>query len=750
MNIIEPKKLKKDISERLGITIQELSTYISQNINNEKELYAFISEVMPEIVGEGEIEEETDIIKKCFFGEVSYKWYTESEIQEIKSEVLERGESDSLLKSSSILPFLKPEELTNENIKKVFSQEIKEEGISSKGIEIIKRNVTKSRLLAETLDIKMLDGEILDVIGEENIDRIINYPETQDKILEALKGQKQREVFKIAFKEIKGTSQYLQPEIEKLCIKMQQIQQENPEFFVAASELIDNQQGTTEYVQSELLYLLSNPEEAMKLQTTEEIINYEENTNKQLEEQINTTTSIEDLKQLITQRMFRMTSEQASELVRKYGENIKELYDIEKDDITKEYIQDIIDLKEMQTLEDEKDIRNLYEKIKGKEKGSVFKKNIWLERRVKDAYCREIAADLQDQQGQKEEIIEANEAEGYNIKKISGEYRKMITVIDAFGDSTVSKDFGKEKWENPEYNYNHGRCYSLFSNTNPGVHKSGYGPNAVIAVVKKVTPDSITAASNTDIGSSSSNNITNIINGKDKFLLGRNYPDTIRTGYSEFVIESDIDGENIEIESFLCLDQVNEETIKAAKSMSARYNRVINIEVVDTNELARQHSEAIEESFRTFMEGGSSEQVIEGIKQFLNDTSAFEHTPKASEWVEEGTGMFNYTVLNEYLKTAMSRLAANPKDMQEVRSYIQKEKETSSLITGVIEKKILDEIEEKGKTNSKIEEIERLGLDDVRMGEIEATYDIIKETLQERALGKSHDIEAKEEDSRGE
>lgn len=479
MNIIEPKKLKKDISERLGITIPELGTYISQNISNEEELYAFISEVMPEVAEDGKIEEKTDIIKKCFFGEVSYKWYTESGIQEIKSEILETGESTKLLKGSSILPFLTPEELTNENIKKIFSQETKECQISPKGIEIIKRNSTQNRLLAETLNIEMLSEEILDAIGEENIGRIIKYPETQDKILAALKGEKQREVFKKAFGEIKGTSSYLQPEIEKLSIKMQQIQQENPEFFTVASELINNQQGTTEYTQSELLYLLSNPEEAIQLQTADEIAKYEENTNKRLEEQINGATSIEDLRQLITQRMYRMTREQASELIRKYGENIQELYGIEQDDENKKYIQELINLKELQALEDEKDIRNLYEKIRQQDKDSVFKKNIWLERKVKDSYSKDIVNDLQNQQEQKEEIIEENEAEGYNIKKISGEYRKMITVIDAFGDRTVTEDFGREKWENPEYNYNHGRCYSLFSNTNPGVHKSGYGEKAI-------------------------------------------------------------------------------------------------------------------------------------------------------------------------------------------------------------------------------------------------------------------------------
>ncbi len=749
MNIIEPKKLKKDISERLGITIPELGTYISQNISNEEELYAFISEVMPEVAEDGKIEEKTDIIKKCFFGEVSYKWYTESEIQEIKSEILETGESTKLLKGSSILPFLKPEELTNENIKKIFSQETKECQISQKGIEIIKRNATQNRLLAETLNIEMLNEEILDAIGEENIGRIIKYPETQDKILEALKGEKQREVFKKAFGEIKETSSYLQPEIEKLCIKMQQIQQENPEFFTAASELINNQQGATEYTQSELLYLLSNPEEAIQLQTANEIADYEENTNKRLEEQINGATSIENLKQLITQRMYRMTSEQASELIRKYGENIQELYGIEQDDENKKYIQELINLKELQALEDEKDIRNLYEKIRQPNKDSVFKKNIWLERKIKDSYSKDIVNDLQNQQEQKEEIIEENEAEGYNIKKISGEYRKMITVIDAFGDRTVAEDFGREKWANPEYNYNHGRCYSLFSNTNPGVHKSGYGEKAIIAVVKKVTPDSITAASNTDIGSSSSNNITNIIKGKDRFLLGRNYPERIRSGYSEFVIESEINGENIEIESFLCLDQVNEETIRAAKDMSARYHRVIDIEVIDTNELAKQHSEAIKENFEAFMQDGNAEQVIEGIKQFLNDTSAFGNTPKSSEWIEEETGIFNYTVINQYLRAAMSKLEANPKDMQAVRNYVQKEKETSSLITGVIETKIIDEIEEKGKTSSKIEEIERLGLDDVRMGEIEESYDIIRDTLQEKSTERTQENPTKE-DSRGE
>ena len=97
----------------------------------------------------------------------------------------------------------------------------------------------------------------------------------------------------------------------------------------------------------------------------------------------------------------------------------------------------------------------------------------------------------------------------------------------------------------------------------------------------------------------------------------------------------------------------------------------------------------------------------------------------------------------------MSKLEANPKDMQAVRNYVQKEKETSSLITGVIETKIIDEIEEKGKTSSKIEEIERLGLDDVRMGEIEESYDIIRDTLQEKSTERTQENPTKE-DSRGE
>lgn len=183
--------------------------------------------------------------------------------------------------------------------------------------------------------------------------------------------------------------------------------------------------------------------------------------------------------------------------------------------------------------------------------------------------------------------------------------------------------------------------------------------------------------------------------------------------------------------------------------MSARYNRVIDIEVIDTNELAKQHSEAIRENFEAFMQDGNAEQVIEGIKQFLNDTSAFGNTPKSSEWIEEETGIFNYTVINQYLRAAMSKLEANPKDMQAVRNYVQKERETSSLITGVIETKIIDEIEEKGKTSSKIEEIERLGLDDVRMGEIEESYDIIRDTLQEKSTERTQEDPTKE-DSRGE
>ncbi len=665
MNIELYNEVRKSLESLTG-NLAMLKIYLEQ-VTTPSEFYDFINEADSSIIEKYQLT--PDMLKEIFFDLVSEKFYSLEEIEQLK-ENAKRGANQTFVSNMHLLRYLQEDEITLENLSRCLNKKL-----SPLEFSVVSDFIRKGSPALNTIQIDFIDDEYINLFGND-YERLASFAQTQDILLKVLKDFFKFSLFKRIlsyFKETDASS------IEKVCIQIEHFSQTNPNL-LEIFQTAPNQEEMNRLV----AYFLLCQTLHLPIHSNSDLTGYEAKVDMGLEDVIEHTKNIEVLKQSILERFFKISLEEAIVLQKRYGLNIESL--AHQESLNYSYVEIMIEIKNILFCNDLEQLRNYYAKKKQSNFQNSIDIRLNIEKKLREVFNKSFVNAVNNSAPNKE-VVEDNKEDGYRIVKISGNYQKIVSVIDAFGDSEYVDDIQiVEKLHGNFSKLNHARCYSMMSASNPGIYHTGYNPNAVIIAIDNFSPQAILAASNKDIGSSSTANISHYIEDFLTYNPGDKFTDSIRDGYSELVIENEKNEIETRVSSFVCMDNVNRETIQSAKDLSKRYHKQIDIEIIDTRELIMSHMEYISSEYQNFLDTLDVQHLINFIRQILNTYSAFHKIRKYQEFFESDE--FSMGKFRNLIKEALVLLHDNTESKRRLEEYLQMERNFSSLVTLVTPEQI--------------------------------------------------------------
>lgn len=652
-------EIRKKLEEVVGGNFSVLQIYLNQ-ITTASEFYDFIKDIDSSIIEDYQLT--SDMLKEIFFDLVSDRIYSPEQIEQQKESIM-RGNNQTLIANMHILKYLQENEVTLENLSRCLGK-----NLSSLEFSLLSAFIKKGSLALNTIQIDFIDDEYIRLFGE-NYERLASYIQTQDILLKVLKHNSKFSFFKRVFRYFETMDASF---IEKVCIQIEQLYQNNPNLL----EIFQTAPNQLEMDRLAAYFALSSTVQ-LPIVSNSDLINYESKMDMGLDDIIERTKSLDILKQNILQRFFKITLEEAKIFLKRYGKNIESL--AQQENLNRNYVDIMIEIKNIVSCFDFDQLKNYYERKRQSDFQNSIEVRLNIEGKLREAFNKSLL-DTVNHSDPKKEVIEDHSEDGYRIVNISGNYQKIVSVVDAFGDSEYVEDMHLgEKLHGNLSKVNHARCYSMMSSSNPSIYHAGYNPNAVIISVDNFSPQAILATSNKDIGSSSTTNRSSYIEDYLFYTTGDNFTDSIRDGYSELVIENESDKTETRVSSFICMDGVNPETIQAAKELSKRYQKPIDIEIIDTKELIKNHMEYISSEYQKFQDTLDVQHLINYIRQILNTYGAFHKIRKYQEFFESDE--FSMERFRVSIEESILLIQDIPDAKRKLEEYFQMERSLSPLIT---------------------------------------------------------------------
>lgn len=652
-------EIRKKLEEVVGGNFSVLQIYLNQ-ITTASEFYDFIKDIDSSIIEDYQLT--SDMLKEIFFDLVSDRIYSPEEIEQQKESIM-RGNNQTLIANMHILKYLQENEVTLENLSRCLGK-----NLSSLEFSLLSALIKKGSLALNTIQIDFIDDEYIRLFGE-NYERLASYIQTQDILLKVLKHNSKFSFFKRVFRYFETMDPSF---IEKVCIQIEQLYQTNPNLL----EIFQNAPNQLEMNRLAAYFALCSTVQ-LPIVSTSDLINYESKMDMGLDDIIERTKNLDILKQNILQRFFKITLEEAKIFLKRYGMNIESL--AQQENLNRNYVDIMIEIKNIVSCFDFDQLKKYYERKRQGDFQDSIEVRLNIEGKLRETFNKSLL-DTVNHSDPKKEVIEDHREDGYRIVNISGNYQKIVSVVDAFGDSEYVEDMHLgEKLHGNLSKVNHARCYSMMSSSNPSIYHAGYNPNAVIISVDNFSPQAILATSNKDIGSSSTTNRSSYIEDYLFYTTGDNFTDSIRDGYSELVIENESDKMETRVSSFICMDGVNPETIQAAKELSKRYQKPIDIEIIDTKELIKNHMEYISSEYQKFQDTLDVQHLINYIRQILNTYGAFHKIRKYQEFFESDE--FSMERFRVSIEESILLIQDIPDAKRKLEEYFQMERSLSPLIT---------------------------------------------------------------------
>lgn len=652
-------EIRKKLEKAVGGNFSVLQIYLNQ-ITTASEFYDFIKDIDSSIIEDYQLT--SDMLKEIFFDLVSDRIYSPEEIEQQKESIM-RGNNQTLIANMHILKYLQENEVTLENLSRCLGK-----NLSSLEFSLLSALIKKGSLALNTIQIDFIDDEYIRLFGE-NYERLASYIQTQDILLKVLKHNSKFSFFKRVFRYFETMDPSF---IEKVCIQIEQLYQTNPNLL----EIFQTAPNQLEMDRLAAYFALCSTVQ-LPIVSNSDLINYESKMDMGLDDIIERTKSLDILKQNILQRFFKITLEEAKIFIKRYGMNIESL--AQQENLNRNYVDIMIEIKNIVGCFNLDQLKNYYERKRQSDFQNSIEVRLNIEGKLREAFNKSLL-DTVNHSNPKKEVIEDHSEDGYRIVNISGNYQKIVSVVDAFGDSEYVEDMHLgEKLHGNLSKVNHARCYSMMSSSNPSIYHAGYNPNAVIISVDNFSPQAILATSNKDIGSSSTTNRSSYIEDYLFYTTGDNFTDSIRDGYSELVIENESDKTETRVSSFVCMDGVNPETIQAAKELSKRYQKPIDIEIIDTKELIKNHMEYISSEYQKFQDTLDVQHLINYIRQILNTYGAFHKIRKYQEFFESDE--FSMERFRVSIEESILLIQDIPDAKRKLEEYFQMERSLSPLIT---------------------------------------------------------------------
>mgnify|MGYP004508779985 CR=1 FL=1 len=623
--------------------------------------------------------------------------------------------------------------------------------LSKEEIELMKRFSKNNSSLFSTLNLDILTPEIIGIIGENSIERIVRYTDIQYSILELTRDKDALITFGFVLENLKQDSLFIEPLIERLSetIKSEGIpiynyktnEYENNNFLKLASARIQNNSITiTEEEKTIISYLAMHPQEAIKITNYGEILNFVANKNTELDKVINSQdVTLIAAKNAYLERTVGMNYVSVMSLIKKYGNDSEQLltqYEGKelqsfKEKSEKESLEIIIKLKSLVEENDLERIRQAYqESIEQEDKNNSFeryKQFAILDRTLKRAYGRDITRALSnhDKENNLEFVEHAKDGREYVVRKLNGQFNRMISVMDAYRKGNAEGDM-YDRWNTSAMAGNHALCYSFINESNPGTAMLGDKKGIVISI-SDFDAEAVTAVAPYDLCSDSRFNTT-VTGRQQRFYTTDNLPNQTRGRYSEVDIEvQDVSEANTEYKkiqptSIICFEEIDEDSINAAIELSKKIGKTIPIELIDRRELASQTRTEIDTLLELFKSGEVLQPELVGqiITKFNNVRNAHMDSNLADELLgekkenENPEALFNKVHLNEMLleciEIANERIkCGNVQEgldaLSQIKKYINLEREKNALMPSMYEKQYMTGIDLK--IDQQIDKIQR-------------------------------------------
>lgn len=553
--------------------------------------------------------------------------------------------------------------------------------------ELMTRFALNNSDLFKTLDLKILNPEIVSILGESSLERIVRYSDVVDPIIELSENKDELKVFSFALENLKMDNTFVEPLIEDLrdkihCYNDERKKNSNSKFLRLISQRIDKKElAFTDYEKAIITYLTLNPQENTKISSYDDVLNFVKNKNIELENIVNNNDStLLDVKNAYLERIIGLKYNDVVNLVKMYGNDSEQLLlnykNIDSDSFEKlsekESLEIIIKLKSFIETQDINTIKSDFQKLIDQEQNEEsyikYQKSFVLENSLRRAYGREIVNSLSKNIDLLKEQEFEFEGEKYFVRKVNGEFNRMVSLQNAYRKSSVNDGDMYDRWNTSEMANNHALCYSFINQSNPGTAMIN-GKNGIIISINRFSPESLSAEAPYDLCSDNRKN--KIYTGRQqRYFSSNNMPNQTRGIYSEYDIEiEDILSNNdkyqkIQPASIICFEKVDDDSIRAAIELGKKIGHPVPIEIIDRRELAQKEMSQILDDFTKFKSAKemNSNLVEDIITRFNNVRNAHRFSDLSDELLGESDDKinndapFNKTHLNQLLMECLGSI----------------------------------------------------------------------------------------------
>lgn len=360
-------------------------------------------------------------------------------------------------------------------------------------------------------------------------------------------------------------------------------------------------------------------------------------------------------------RFFGLSYDEMQDMVNKYTVDLAEMIQKykEKDSLTEEEqnelktLKVLKNIKEILAIQDKKILAETFEELDKLEefKDIDFALANVLDENIRRVYAKDYKENVYclDEKDKLEQKVDGIDI--YSPK----EFNMLVHVVSAYGDfKLIDKEnpekSAKEFWRNVDDKKNHILCTSYIGNSNlcyakPSKQDKSKAEPKVIFGFSNFSKNSVLMAAPYDIGSDTTAMKSNRSYHSSSFRTAKNMIKNTRWHHNEVCVERRLENQkdvNIEPDYIVCFDEISEESKKVAKDFG------IPIVLLDTNEIAKNESEKLEELFKEFYKTKDVSKISEILSLYQSNINGF--SSYKDELVEK---YFSYSKMNENIEKMM-------------------------------------------------------------------------------------------------
>lgn len=354
---------------------------------------------------------------------------------------------------------------------------VKENIFNEEKYQLINELLQQDPFALNSLNIKLLEDDIFN-ISKSVIPKIYRYESLTVSYINLLKGSKQcSRILLILVEYLNNTTNNMDVYAKKLdtiikyltCINDQTIERIDTKN-LTLEELKELEEyilidSTNYLVSTSNMAFLSIRSDRNSNITGSSFTEIEQKRITELDNKMKTELDIEKAKDILFQRYYKISLDQARSIIRRYGQSIDDIKDIINNQNLIELFNEIKNIEQLTNLDE---IKQLYD-------GNLIKHNVeeylYMFESFDKAYSSIIANDIKGyQNGNKTKVTFEVDGEQKEINAIelTTDFDMLVHSTDAYGSMEMINDNYFDSWNYSEKTSNHGICTCFISNSNLG------------------------------------------------------------------------------------------------------------------------------------------------------------------------------------------------------------------------------------------------------------------------------------------